>query len=122
MDPAAQVILGEGGPEKGIRPENLLQVAGEDLIPLDFQEALAGGEDRPLPVVPGQEAGDIRGGSQLAVKGDADVSLRGREMAHQDMAFELMDKVSEALSQYAEADGKPKLLGRNISVNFAPKN
>ena len=74
MDPAAQVILGEGGPEKGIRPEDLLQVARKDLIPLDLQETLAGGEDRPLPVVPGQEAGDIRGGSQLAVKGDADVS------------------------------------------------
>ena len=49
------------------------------------------------------------------------LALRGREMAHQDMAFELMDKVTEALSPYAEADGKPKLLGRNISVNFAPK-
>ena len=49
------------------------------------------------------------------------LALRGREMAHQDMAFELMDKVSEALAPYAEADGKPKLLGRNISVNFAPK-
>ena len=49
------------------------------------------------------------------------LALRGREMAHQDMAFELMDKVSEALAPYAEADGKPKLLGRNISVNFVPK-
>ena len=50
------------------------------------------------------------------------LALRGREMAHQDMAFELMGKVTEALSPYAEADGTPKLLGRNISVNFAPKN
>ena len=50
------------------------------------------------------------------------LALRGREMAHQDMAFELMDKVTEALKEYADADGKPKLLGRNISVNFAPKN
>lgn len=49
------------------------------------------------------------------------LALRGREMAHQDMAFELMDKVLEALTPYAEADGKPKLLGRNISVNLAPK-
>lgn len=50
------------------------------------------------------------------------LALRGREMAHQDMAFELMGKVSEALAPYADADGAPKLLGRNISVNFAPKN
>ena len=47
--------------------------------------------------------------------------FKGREMAHQDMAFELMEKVSADLAAYAEADGKPKLLGRNISVNFAPK-
>ena len=50
------------------------------------------------------------------------LAMRGREMAHQDMAFELMDKVTEALTPYADADGKAKLLGRNISVNFAPKN
>lgn len=49
------------------------------------------------------------------------LALRGREMAHQDMAFELMERVSQDLEEYAEADGKPKLLGRNISVNFAPR-
>jgi hypothetical protein len=41
-------------------------------------------------------------------------------MAHQDLAFELMDKVMEYLAEYGEADGKPKLLGRNITVYFAP--
>ena len=46
--------------------------------------------------------------------------LRGREMAHQDLAFELMDKVMAYLAEYGEADGKPKLLGRNITVFFAP--
>lgn len=49
------------------------------------------------------------------------LALRGREMAHQELAFELMDKVMAELAPYADADGKPKLLGRNISVNFAPK-
>lgn len=48
--------------------------------------------------------------------------LRGREMAHQDLAFNLMDQVMKELSLVADADGKPKMLGRNISVNFAPKN
>ena len=49
------------------------------------------------------------------------LALRGREMAHQDMAFDLMKQVTEALTPYADPDGTPKLLGRNISVNFAPK-
>ena len=49
------------------------------------------------------------------------LALRGREMAHQDMAFDLMKQVTEALTPYADADGTPKLMGRNISVNFAPK-
>ena len=49
------------------------------------------------------------------------LALRGREMAHQDLAFQLMDQVMAALAPYADADGKPKMLGRNISVNFAPK-
>ena len=49
------------------------------------------------------------------------LALRGREMAHQELAFELMEKVMADLAPYADADGKPKLLGRNISVNFAPK-
>ena len=49
------------------------------------------------------------------------LALRGREMAHQDLAFELMQNVVTELSQYGEADGTPKLLGRNISVNFVPK-
>ena len=49
------------------------------------------------------------------------LALRGREMAHQDLAYKLMDQVMEALAPAADADGKPKMLGRNISVNFAPK-
>lgn len=49
------------------------------------------------------------------------LALRGREMAHQDLAFQLMDQVMAELAPYADADGKPKMLGRNISVNFAPK-
>ncbi len=49
------------------------------------------------------------------------LALRGREMAHQDLAYQLMDQVMAALAPHADADGKPKLLGRNISVNFAAK-
>ena len=49
------------------------------------------------------------------------LALRGREMAHQDIAFDLMNNVMTDLAPYGEADGSPKLLGRNISVTFAPK-
>lgn len=49
------------------------------------------------------------------------LALRGREMAHQDMAFELMNRVTEDLIPIADPDGKPKMMGRNISVSFAPK-
>jgi len=47
--------------------------------------------------------------------------LRGREMAHKDMAFELIERVIADLEGCGEADSKPKLQGRNITVNFAPK-
>ena len=50
------------------------------------------------------------------------LALRGREMAHQDMAYELMDRVVEELIPIADPDGKPKMMGRNISVGFTPKS
>ncbi len=46
--------------------------------------------------------------------------FRGREMAHKDMGFVLIEKVTEALKEHGFAENKPKLMGRNISVNFAP--
>ena len=50
------------------------------------------------------------------------LALRGREMAHQDMAFELMNRVTEELIPVADPDGKPKMMGRNITVGFTPKS
>lgn len=50
------------------------------------------------------------------------LALRGREMAHQDMAYELMNRVTEELIPIADPDGKPKMMGRNISVGFTPKS
>jgi hypothetical protein len=43
-------------------------------------------------------------------------------MAHQDMAYDLMNRVIEELVPIADPDGKPKMMGRNISVGFAPKS
>ena len=37
------------------------------------------------------------------------------------MAYELMNRVTEELLPIAEPDGKPKMMGRNISVGFTPR-
>ncbi len=49
------------------------------------------------------------------------LALRGREMAHKEMAFELMGKITEDLKGYGKSDVVPKFQGRNISVPFAPE-
>ncbi len=49
------------------------------------------------------------------------LALRGREMSHQDLAYSLMARVLGDLAPYGDPDGTPKLLGRSITVNFAPK-
>jgi len=45
--------------------------------------------------------------------------LRGREMAHKELADELFDKIISDLAPYGEPDGKPKMLGRNLSTTFS---
>lgn len=46
--------------------------------------------------------------------------FRGREMAHKDIGFDLVNKIIEDLKEYGVADSTPKLMGRNISVSFSP--
>ncbi|MGE4300749.1 MAG: translation initiation factor IF-3 [Victivallaceae bacterium] len=46
------------------------------------------------------------------------LTLRGREMAHKELADQLMDRIIAELAPNAEADGRPKMFGRNISVTF----
>ena len=46
--------------------------------------------------------------------------FRGREMAHKEIGFELINKVIEDIKEYGEAESTPKLLGRNIIVTFNP--
>jgi len=50
----------------------------------------------------------------------ATLMFRGREMAHKDIGFELINKVIEDIKEYGEAESTPKLLGRNIIVTFNP--
>jgi len=50
----------------------------------------------------------------------ATLMFRGREMAHKEIGFEVVNKVIEDIKEYGEAESTPKLLGRNIIVTFNP--
>jgi len=48
------------------------------------------------------------------------LTLRGREMAHKEMAFVLMARITEDLKGIGKSEVIPKFQGRNITVPFAP--
>lgn len=48
------------------------------------------------------------------------LALRGREMAHKEMAFELMGRITEDLKGIGNPEVAPKFQGRNMTVPFAP--
>ena len=50
----------------------------------------------------------------------ASLMFRGREMAHKDFGFELINNVVKDLEEYGKADAPPKVVGRNVAVIFAP--
>jgi len=50
----------------------------------------------------------------------ATLMFRGREMAHKDFGFELINRVIEDLADTAKLDAPPKMMGRNITVTFSP--
>ncbi|OGV55648.1 MAG: translation initiation factor IF-3 [Lentisphaerae bacterium GWF2_52_8] len=48
--------------------------------------------------------------------------FRGREMAHQEIGFDLMKRIITTLAEHGTPESEPKLFGRNIVVNFNPKH
>lgn len=44
------------------------------------------------------------------------VIFRGREMAHQDLGFAMIDKIMQTLETEAVLEQKPQMAGRNLSV------
>ena len=46
--------------------------------------------------------------------------FRGREMAHQEIGFQVVKKFVQALAQYGHPDAEPKLIGRGIHVMLSP--
>lgn len=49
------------------------------------------------------------------------IFYRGREMAHKELGYELMDKIVAELQDEAVMEQKPQMLGRNLSVTVRSK-
>ncbi len=47
--------------------------------------------------------------------------FKGREMAHQDMGYELITRITEDLADVGSVDSPATLFGRNIQMSFNPK-
>ena len=76
---------------------------------------------------PGTEEGDyqvkLRNLIRFLTDGDrAKVSLRfrGREMAHQELGLEMMQRIKQDLEEYGTVDQEPKMEGRQIVMVLAP--
>ena len=47
--------------------------------------------------------------------------FRGRELAHQQLGLQLLEKVRDALDEQAKVEQFPKLEGRQITMVMAPR-
>jgi translation initiation factor IF-3 len=48
------------------------------------------------------------------------LQFRGREMAHQELGMQLMDRVKTDLTTMAHVEMQPKLLGKSVTMTLAP--
>ena len=60
----------------------------------------------------------LKAGNRVKVS----IRLRGREMAHPDRGFEVMEQFAETVSEYGAIEKAPKLENRNILMFIAAKN
>jgi translation initiation factor IF-3 len=49
------------------------------------------------------------------------IFFRGREMAHQELGYEMMDKIIAKLEDEAIVEQKPQMNGRNLSISIRSK-
>lgn len=49
------------------------------------------------------------------------IFYRGREMAHQELGYVLMDKITELLGEEVVTEQKPQMAGRNLSITVRRK-
>lgn len=64
----------------------------------------------------------IRGFLEQGHKVKIMVFFRGREMAHQEVGYELLGRIAELLSDVAVVDAKPQLAGKNLSILVRSNN
>ena len=47
--------------------------------------------------------------------------FRGREMAHQELGLQLLDRVREEITELAKVEAEPRLEGRQMTMVLAPR-
>lgn len=65
----------------------------------------------------------LRHGEDFLDKGDKvriQLQFRGREMAHQELGLELMQRIKADLASMANVEQEPKMQGRNVTMTLAP--
>ena len=66
----------------------------------------------------------VNNARKALIKGDkvkASIRFKGRQIAHPELAREVLARFEETLSDVSEAETKPKLEGRNMSMQLTPK-
>lgn len=58
----------------------------------------------------------VRGFLEEGHKVKVSAFFRGREMAHQELGYKLLEQVTEKLSDIAVVDQRPQMAGRNLSI------
>ena len=48
------------------------------------------------------------------------LQLRGRELSHKELGFQLMQRLKEDLSSMGQAEMEPKLMGKSIGMTISP--
>jgi translation initiation factor IF-3 len=65
----------------------------------------------------------MRHGEDFLDKGNkvrVQLQFRGREMAHQELGMQLMQRIKIDLAGMANVETEPKLMGRNVTMTLAP--
>lgn len=66
----------------------------------------------------------VNNAKKALVRGDkvkASIRFKGRQIAHPELARDVLNKFSDALSEIAEVEIQPKLEGRSIFMQLTPK-
>ena len=77
---------------------------------------------------PGTDVGDYQVKLRTLVrfledgdKAKVTIRFRGREMAHQELGIQMLERLEKDLEEYGTVEARPKLEGRQMIMVFAPK-